>query len=311
MTHHPITKILVGVDFGPESDAAVAHAAAVARSTGAEIVLLHACTVPEPVPTIDPIPAGLAEYRARIEADLQVGEARLARTEASLRAEGLLCSHRLDDGFPDATLADVAKDIGAELTVVGSHGHTGLRWLLLGSVSQQVVRLTERDVLVARGQPTRGGYRKICVATDFTPSSERAIEAAIDLAHLGAEIDVVHFWHVPPQLGVYEPIRLTHGDEWTGPIGEELAARGEAMIEGHRRPGVELSFRAIYEPVVPGLLELLARERYDLVAMGSHGRRGLRRLVLGSVSEETARRGPCSVLVVHDRADAEDHAAVA
>jgi nucleotide-binding universal stress UspA family protein len=296
---HPPQKILVGVDFSAESDRAVDHAAALARVTGAELVLVHACTVPDAPPMLDYTPPAMAEYRARLDADRASDRERLDALATRLTGLGLRASHRFADGFPDTALTEVARAIGADLTVVGTHGRTGLKWLLLGSVAQRVVRLAERDVLVARGEPLEGGYRRICVATDFSPSAERALDLAASLSHLGAALDLVHFWHMPPQLGLYEPINFTMTDEWRGSVEDELRTRGARLLAGHRRPGSSMTFSSIYEPVLPGLLEHLERGGYDLAVLGSHGRRGFRRFVLGSVAEEVARRAVCSVLVVH------------
>jgi nucleotide-binding universal stress UspA family protein len=87
--------------------------------------------------------------------------------------------------------------------------------------------------------------------------------------------------------------------EWQGLLEEEIQEAGRRLIADHRRPGVSLEFHARFESVMPGVLEWLGRGGYDLAALGSHGRRGFRRFVLGSVAEETARRAPCSVLVAH------------
>jgi nucleotide-binding universal stress UspA family protein len=300
MTHHPPTRILVGVDFSPESDAAVAHAVAIARASGAEIVLVHACTVPEPPPAIaDYVEPTLGEFRRRLEDDVAADRAKLDALCARAAAQGVVVRQRVADGFPDTTITGLARELGADLTVVGTHGRTALKWLLLGSVAQRVVRLADADVLVARGEPAVGGYRRICLATDFSPISELALEAALDLAHLGAEIEVVHMWHLTPALGLSEPARLSSLSDWRGSLEEEIRAAGARLLAAHRRPGITLSFEPTFEPVLPGLLDRIGERGYDLTVVGSHGRRGFRRFVLGSVAEEVARRAPTSVLVVH------------
>lgn len=311
MTHHPPSKILVGVDFSPESDAAIAHAMSVARTSGGEVVLLHACTVPEPPALLgDYAPPALGEYRARVEADVAADRGRLEELRVRLSGQGVTVSQMVADGFPDTTITQVAHELGADLTVVGTHGRTGIKWLFLGSVAQRVVRLADSDVLVARGVAQAGGYHKICVATDFSASAELALEAALDVAHLGATVDVVHFWHLAPRLGFYEPIRLASLEEWRGSLDSEMKAAGGRLISAHRRPGLSLGFQAVFEPVLPGLQTMVEQGGYDLVALGSHGRRGFRRFVLGSVAEEIARRAPCSVLVAHGaEADREEAAA--
>lgn len=299
--NHPPHKILVGVDFSPESVAAIRHAASVAKSAGAEVVLLHACTVPQPPSVIgDFQPPAMDDYRARLEADVAADRAKLERLRAELTAQGINVSQMVADGFPDTTIAQIGEEIGADLTIVGTHGRTGLRWLFLGSVAQRVVRLADSDVLVARGDAAPSGYKRICVATDFSPIAERGLATAIELAAFGAHIDVVHFWHLAPRLEFYEQIRLAAISEFQDSLEKEVYQAGRRLLAEHRRPGITMEFHARFESVLPGLLDWLSNDgTYDLAALGSHGRRGFRRFVLGSVAEEVARRAPCSVLVAH------------
>jgi nucleotide-binding universal stress UspA family protein len=302
MSHHA-SRILVGVDFSAESDAAIGHALAIARAKSSEVFLLHACTVPEPPAALnDYALPSMGELRARLEADVTADKAKLSDVATRFAAEGVKVTPLVADGFPDTTITQIGHDLAADLTIVGSHGRSGLKWLLLGSVAQRVVRLAESDVLVARGAAGHGGYRRVCVATDFSPIAGLGLEAALDLAHLGAEVEVVHFWHMTTGIGLYEISRMAMLDGWRGPVEHQLAEAGERLIAEHRRPGVSMSFRAIFEPVLPGALELIEREGYDLTVLGSHGRRGFRRFVLGSTAEEVARRAKSSVLVVHGAA---------
>jgi nucleotide-binding universal stress UspA family protein len=92
-------------------------------------------------------------------------------------------------------------------------------------------------------------------------------------------------------------------DELARPIRESLSstarARGAELIERFTRPGVTMNFIDIEAAPTRGLHEHLDQGKYDLAVVGSHGRRGFRRWMLGSVAESTVRHAPCSVLVVH------------
>jgi nucleotide-binding universal stress UspA family protein len=292
-------KILVAVDFSPESDLAVRHGMAIARHQGAELVLLHVGTILDPPePGFENHAAG---YRRAVEQGLRDNRERLESMRDRLRGQGVEVTHAVADGFPDTTILEVADEVAAGTIVLGTHGRTGLKWFLLGSIAQRVVRLAERDVLVARGDAPAGGYRKICVATDFSPSSERALESALALAASGAEIDLVHCWYVSPTFGASgEPLLLQAllAADRSG-IEHGLRERGDALIAAHRRPGVTVRFEPVFAPARAALIERLEGGGHDLVALGSHGRRGVRRFVLGSVAESTVARAPCSVLVAH------------
>jgi nucleotide-binding universal stress UspA family protein len=292
---HP-TKILVGVDFSASSDAAVRHATAIARRTGAELLLVYISVEPEWPATLAEPPAALGEYYARVRAALGKERERLAELRERLSDQGLDVSHAVVDGFPETALWTTAVSAGADLIVVGSSGKSGLRWLQLGSVAQRVIRLAERDVLLARGAASAGGYRQICVATDFSPASAIALERACELAAPGGTIEVVSAWTLPTIQG-FELGAATDAAALVDPINESMKERGEQLIAPHRSASLSLSFRTLIGPPAAAVIDHVSDERNDLVVVGSHGNRGVRRLVLGSVAESVARRAPCSVLV--------------
>ena len=85
---------------------------------------------------------------------------------------------------------------------------------------------------------------------------------------------------------------------------DQLRAQGEQLLARKEVSGVELHFHVASGTPTPGILDWLATHHHDLAAVGSHGRRGIRRGVLGSVAESVVRHAPCSVLVAHGLPDA-------
>jgi nucleotide-binding universal stress UspA family protein len=164
-------------------------------------------------------------------------------------------------------------------------------------VAQKVVRRSETDVLVARKE-RREGYHRVLVATDFSASAERALDSAIALAASGAVIDVVHY---------LDSARMVGGNFGASQVlpsalerMTELArVQGDQLLASRQRPGLELRLRVSSERPVPGVIHSLELEPHDLVALGTHGRRGVRRFLLGSVAEAVVRHAPCSVLIAH------------
>ena len=140
-----LRRILVATDFAESAERALACAVQLARRHGAELVLVH---VYMDLPAYPEITAGQVvaiyeEQRAWIEAALE----RLAR---AARGEGLLARAVLRTGPAASTIAETAKDEGADLLVVGTHGRSGLDRLILGSVAERVVRLASCPVLVVK-----------------------------------------------------------------------------------------------------------------------------------------------------------------
>ena len=295
-----MNKIVVGVDFSSESRLAARQAIVIARRTGAEVVLAHVAVTVE-LPPVGPDPqaqvrAAMDSYRTLLAGEIERDRDELASLRRDLGGQGPIVSHVLAEGFPEDALGSAAAELGADLIVVGTHGRSGLRWFALGNVAQKVIRGAEVDVLVARRECPAGGFRRVLVGFDFTASSKRALARAIELASPDARIDVAHFFHFPTAIGWGAAITAVDPDliEETA---QELSRQAEKILAEHRGTGLDLRFSAIHQDAVSGLVHLSERDPYDLVALGSHGRRGVRRALLGSVAEAVARRAPCSVLV--------------
>jgi nucleotide-binding universal stress UspA family protein len=297
-------RIVVGVDFSPESEIAARQALAICRSSGHELVLVYADAVVEIPPASDsPAPdmrAAVDAYRNQLARALADIRERLAELRERLSNQGVTVSHVIVEDSPAAGISAVAAEMQARLTVVGAHGGGGLPWLPVGNVATGVVRLCETDVLVAyASRYDRDGYRHIAVGTDFSASAERALESAVELAAPGAQIDVVHCASLRPPVfggfGVFEPLPAPLRQA----LIDDLRVQGEQLLGRHQRADVSLAFQVSSDRPAPGLAHWVESRSCDLLAVGSHGRRGIKRLLLGSVAESMLKRSPCSVLVAH------------
>lgn len=297
-------KIVVGVDFSPESEIAARQALDICRRGGHELVLVHADVVVE-IPSVSDSPApavreAVDTYRAQLARALGRVRERLAELRERLSDQGATVSQVIVEDSPATGICAVASEVQARLTVVGAHGGGGVPWLPVGNVATGVVRLSETDVMVARASRAPDpGFRAIAVGADFSASAERALETAVEIAAPGAHIDVVHCASLRPVVyggfGVVEPLPL----ELRQPLVEDLRIQGEQLISRHQRDGVSLAFHVVSDRPVPGLSHWAESRSCDLLAVGSHGRRGVRRLILGSVAESMLKRAACSVLVSH------------
>lgn len=301
-------KIAVAVDFSPESTLAARQALAIARHAGAEVVLVHAQLFVE-LPHVGPEPeaqvrAAVDSYRSLLARELEESRRQLGELRSALAGQGAEIAQALVEGTTDEALCAAARDLAADLLVIGTHGRTGLRWFFLGSVAQRVVRHSTVDVLVARRDGAgAGGFKSVLVATDFSPASVRALDRALELVAPGGSIDVLHC--SPYQIvGVWGEGIVGWNLELETALEESLKAQGEALVAPRRRPGgPAIAFHLLREPPAPGIVHWLETRPVDLAILGSHGRKGLRRAVLGSVAEAVVRRAPCSVLVARASAD--------
>lgn len=296
----PIKRIIVGTDFSDHAGLAVKQAMHIARHTGAELVLVHAVAATEAqISWTQHSPGKPPLLRQLLRTALAQAHDRLEREYDQLTGQGVEVSQLLADAPAADALCDAAEKLGADLVVVGA----GEERPFFGGVAEKVVRRFAGEVLVARGDVAPGGFRKILVPVDFTPRGHRAIELAKCLAAPGAEIAILHVWFPPSALvGAYG-----EGALLAPSLTEEMirAARlaCDELVERHKSTSFHLSAQTLHGPARTAILEYARDGGFDLVAIGSHGRRGVSRLVLGSVAEAIVRHADGSVLVTHGDGD--------
>jgi nucleotide-binding universal stress UspA family protein len=137
-------------------------------------------------------------------------------------------------------------------------------------------------------------FQRICCPVDFSPASREALEIAADLARrYGAGLTILHATsvHWPgPEIAVAPPPE-TEGQGDAGALAAWVAG-------AERMAGTPVSSVLLSAPIADAIVAFARDVGTDLVVMSSHGRSGLRRLVLGSVAETVARAAPCPVLIV-------------
>jgi universal stress protein A len=144
--------ILVTTDFSEAGDHAIAHAFRMAADHGAEVLLLHVLeTIVAPNPLYAhyyPTDLLTPEFRARAESDArQALEERIPKTGALAAVPyRIVITH----GMPGEEIIRTAQEEQVDLVVISTHGHTGLKHLLLGSTAERVVRHVKCPVLVVR-----------------------------------------------------------------------------------------------------------------------------------------------------------------
>ncbi|HVV83931.1 MAG TPA: universal stress protein [Kofleriaceae bacterium] len=284
-------KILCPTDFSPASQHAVRVAARLAREAKADLELLHVWHLPAL--------AFAGEYPIPGDAlDRMVGDARKELARAVREATELLgrpVTSQFLDGAPwERTCDTIAADPKIDLVVMGTHGRTGFRRIMLGSVAGQVVRHARCSVLTVRGREGTQPYRRILCPVDFSASARRAAELAATLADpKGLGLTLLHAVQLP--VFPMDPTMPAYVAE----VEEEAHATLEAWAaELRAKTSLPVEARTVLGSASAQAIALLDAElTYDLVAVGSHGRTGLGRVLLGSVAEQLVRHAPCSVLV--------------
>ncbi len=287
-------KIVVATDFSDQANDALSHAAAIAKIRDAELVLVHALSMPDTgynMPYSVRVPEAYLELASEIRID---AESKLKAERERLEADGIKVTTRCEAEMPDRSILDVAEALEADLIVVGSHGRTGLTRFLLGSVAEHVARHANCDVLVARGPAPEEGYRSLLVPTDFSAQGETVLSQAMGLVKGEGNVDLLHCWELP---GV--PISYFGNTDYglADSINNGAVQLGAKWVEKFQTDNVKLTFSAERGDPRHTIEERTKATSYDLVVMGSHHRKGIQRFLLGSVAETTMRHLETSVYI--------------
>ncbi|MEO7732608.1 MAG: universal stress protein [Kofleriaceae bacterium] len=209
----------------------------------------------------------------------------------------------LDDGVPHAVILQQAERWRADLVIVGSQGSTGLARILLGSVAERVVRHAQTPVLVARPS---SGSGQILVGTDFSDPTLPAVAAAAAEAKLGKRnLTILHAIEVPFVASTtFSYLSVPFGGVAYGGLDSASMAAIEKAVD--RSIGEVLSQidaadaqrSVVWGAPGPAIVQAAVRLAAELVVVGTVGRTGLDRVLLGSTAEKVVRAAPCSVLVV-------------
>lgn len=142
-----IRKVLVPVDFSPNSRKAVVYANAFARQFGASLAFLHVVQVNYAYGEF-----GAIDFTA-LEREMRSGaQKELDGLLEEARAAGIPAEALIREGSPAKVIADVARELASDLLVISTHGYTGLKHVLMGSIAEHVVRYAPCPVLVVRQQ---------------------------------------------------------------------------------------------------------------------------------------------------------------
>ncbi|HTE43338.1 MAG TPA: universal stress protein [Steroidobacteraceae bacterium] len=279
-------KILVATDFSTRSDRAIRRAILLAKKFEAAISLVHVVDDDRPKRIVD------AE---RESASMLLSE--LARSLREL--DGVDCSASVTLGSVSKELIKTAEASMSDVLVIGPHRHQALQDVFVGTTAERTIRMRRRPVLVASGVPA-SSYRHILVAVDFSDCSKNALRVVSDLGlDNHAAVSAVHVFDAPVRgymgLGSASDHQI-----------EDYLAREKVRAAGDLAVfmrGLEFAptrhVLKLNESSTAYVICATARElSADLIVVGTRGRTGMTKLLLGSVAEEVLHISDCDVLAV-------------
>jgi nucleotide-binding universal stress UspA family protein len=305
---HLITRVLLATDFSRCADRAMTYALAIASSWRAELQIIH---VLEFLPGMNP------EYPVNhmyLEQLRKEAAQHMADLETCATQAGLFTRTSIDIGIPSQRIEAAVAERGADLIVMGTHGRTGLEHILLGSTAERVVRTASCPVLTVKAStaaPSQTGVRsdglrfqRLLIPVDFSASSLEALEYGLHFAkHVGSTVTILH---------ALEPV--AYGLDFTLGSGVEWRTQ-KAYVEGRLEilralctsNGVTAQHALKAGLPADSIRDYAERQQVDLVIMGTHGRRGISRMLSGSVAEAMLRLATCPVVTVRAPVFGSDH----
>lgn len=281
------TPVLIATDLTEASDPAIARGAAHAQAVGAQIVVVH--VIPDVFRShpLQPLSGG---SELAFSSDLTKRAAELA-TEQVRRVAGLSPDEDtviVETGNPEDEIVRIAEDRQASLVVIGGKPE--------GRTAERIVRYAHTPVLVARAH---AATNKVLVATDFSTASLTALVYAKMLVEkAGVDTTLLHVMQPPPT--VLPSIASAFGSPIVpAPAGlvERIEQLGKETLDGLAKSYAMHRAEQIEGEAATVIVERARAIDAEMIIVGSRGRTGLARLVLGSTAERVIRTAPCSVLV--------------
>lgn len=272
-------SFLVATDFSPASKAAALYAAKLAKVMGAELTLLHAYLLPTPVSEVPYVMVSVEE--------LQKDNEKMTRelAESLYEQSGVTIKTMVNIGLPADEVCFQAKEIAADIVVVGMRGESGALDKLIGSTTAAIIRKSHIPVLVIPEKTAYSPVMKLTYATDFSYTmSTRCLFTLQSLMHDSPEASI-------NVVNIQRPGEILSAEQIAGKV------RLEPMLEEMKH-----EYFTIEDTTVEGGIErFLAEQPSQVLVMVAHKHSWWERLFSGSHTREMAYRSDIPLLVLQDK----------
>src|SRR5262245_32724866 len=306
-------KIMLAVDGSEYSLAAVEEAARMIWPEGSMVKIVSVAEMPAPIaPWAMPIPSDFFKEWDRIFEEQAI--ANITRALARFGEIDPLTetATKTLEGDPKTAILDEAERWGANLIILGTHGYNALERLWLGSVSRAVASNSKCSVEIVRRRKNQDASElglKILLAVDGSESSDAAVEEIAGRPWpRDTRVNVISVVHLPftptPETkslpeSYYSQLEKAGREQAESAIDRAVSRIRESNSER------EIPLRFITDVILgrseEKIIETANEWGADLVMLGSHGKRGINRFLLGSVSQAVAYHAPCSVEIVRTK----------
>jgi len=303
-----IKNILVPIDFSEPSLSAVEFALPLAKQFAADLHLAHVFETDYPITSMVVLPLIVPEV------DVGRGVRRHLKDVAKKYSVELKPGNiHAAKGKAFVEICRIAREHTIDLIVIATRGNTGLKHLALGSTAERVVRYSHCPVLVLRGVDRKKTIRrnghtqaeakvdKILVPVDFSDCSIKGVDYAKALARrFGSKVVLVNsvaiqYWITNDEYTRYDLPLLTQQSE------EVAREKMRELVQKLKGEGLEVTSSIEIGHAGQQICARAEDEGVDIIVTSTHGRTGMRHILLGSTAEYVVRHAPCPVLVAPTR----------
>jgi nucleotide-binding universal stress UspA family protein len=292
-----LSRILCPVDFSEFSEHALKYAAAMAAWYDARLHVLHV------MPTLPP-----SATSPLAETGRQLTERNLRQFVDRVRTANLeIDAEIVESADPVASILACADAIDADLIVTGSHGRSGVKRALLGSVVESLLHRARRPIMAVPSHidPVNLNHaiklREVVCAVDFSVPSLAALAYALSLAEESdSQLTLLHVLETPPELAhpPAPPDYAINVDAVRAEAEADALNRLRKLVPEHARDYCTIETAVLEGGVSRQVLLLAANRHADLIVLGVHGRNALDLAVFGSNSKDVIRHAVCPVLII-------------
>jgi len=281
-----VRRILVATDFSTRSDRAIRRGVLLARTLDAGMTLVHVVDSDQP--------------RSIIKAARAAASTVLEKQARSLReTDGIACEHAILSGDPFNGLARAAVAFAPDLLVIGAHRRRVLKDIFVGTTAERTIRASRCPVVMANAVPAEV-YRHVLIAVDLSQCAADAMRAVSALnLKARATISVVHVFDAP---GAGPIVRASMTEDrlkdYVGAVEARAAAELSAFLAASDFNPASRLLRANHSSAANVICSVAREIAADLVVVGTRGRSGIGKAILGSVAEEVLRISDRDVLAV-------------
>ena len=288
--------VLVATDFSEYSKVALDICLGVSKCMKTKLYVLH---------TIEKFPH---DYKHLLSSAAHTNMKQKLEEEAMEKIKAMLPEELLGSedivpivrfGKPFLEIIKVAKDKDVDLMAIGTHGRAGVDRVILGSVAERVVRKAGCPVMVIRGKKYVG-FKRIIVPIDFSDCSRKALEYAAATAR--AHKSKLTILHVYEESFVEPYVNAANSEEEANEIIKEIERVNETKYDEFLKT-VDLSgveYEKLLKKGIPetDIVEIAMEQQANLIVMGTHGRSGIKHILIGSTAEEVVRTVHCDIIIV-------------